>query len=641
MSWVDVRTKKIGKSAILTLGVLASVYTLTYYTDRGTGLITPEDHYMLSAGLAERILAYSNGDLSKLEFVDTDSTTQYGTNYIAYNIPLARIAYDTSAPKVFDSGYGYGSATIASLIRSSISAEQWFDSKHWLLKDDDFADKVNVAVLEPITFTMTVDAGVVNFSGYDLNFLCFGNLSRVDDYYYYNYTYANNRMSWGGSYFCFGGHSYYRPFVNIMAGYYDYGYTDVYGIRTNFHDYAIQKPVTYNGDSTITNWWDAIGNTNKTYSFTFQNSERWQSILANPTLYEAAPRYIFGTKDFLIEAEQFLQSLNCIAFVDADQALKLSVTNYVGLQYEYLDDSLSAYNSTLLADVGAVFATLQTQPSYIGEISRVNDGVLHTARYGSSSANTFSYSVSASTYKREEAEVPWDENDPLDWQPYESSCEIEVRIPVPKFKTIEPTTKISQALVESGVISKVHVFAPFSVEGVAPRNYGDPSSDPDTTIVYKTTPYNEGSIFTSILASTLTEPYKYVSGSLVNPYTIKYEGVDPSTVYYHPTPSSLLYKFVKIATIEAPTSTNDLRIAGSDIDIIFGVDESAATTLAVSFDDLNEKHTEVYAEYERSSYFGRSTTETITREKAFKIYTGSLFYIVEFDFEFFNPAATP
>jgi hypothetical protein len=158
--------------------------------------------------------------------------------------------------------------------------------------------------------------------------------------------------------------------------------------------------------------------------------------------------------------------------------------------------------------------------------------------------------------------------------------------------------------------------------------------------VYKTTPYNEGSIFTSILASTLTEPYKYVSGSLVNPYTIKYEGVDVGPVTY-PTLSSLLSKFVKIATIVDPTSTNDLRIAGSDIDIIFGVDESAATTLAVSFDDLNEKHTEVYAEYARSGYFGRSTTETITREKAFKIYTGSLFYIVEFDFEFFNPAATP
>ena len=640
MSWVDVRTKKIGKSAIFTLGVLASVYTLTYYTDRGTGLITPEDHYMLSAGLAERILAYSNGDLSKLEFVDTDSTTQYGTNYIAYNIPLARIAYNTKYPTSFDDDIG-GNATIAHLIKESVRAQQWFDSKHWLLKDDDFADKVNVAVLEPITFTMTVDAGVVNFSGYDLNFLCFGNLSRADDYYYYNYTYAMNRMSWGGSYFRFGGHSYYRPFVNIMAGYYDYGYTDVYGIRTNFHDYAIQKPVTYNGDSTITNWWDAIGNTNKTYSFTFQNSARWQSILANPTLYEAAPRYIFGTKDFLIEAEQFLQSLNCIAFVDADQTLKLSITNYVGLQYEYLDDSLSAYNSTLLADVGAVFATLQTEPSYIGEISKVNDGLLHTARYGAYSAYELAYSVYASTHKEERAEIPWDDEDPLLYEPYSSSCEISVTIPVPKFKTIEPTTKISQALVESGVISKVHVFAPFSVEGVAPANFGDPSSDPDTTtIVYKTTPYNEGSIFTSILASTLTEPYKYVSGSLVNPYTIKYEGVDLSTVYY-PTPSSLLSKFVKIATIVDPTSTNDLRIAGSDIDIVFGVDESAATTLAVSFDDLNEKHTEVYAEYARSGYFRRSTTETITREKAFKIYTGSLFYIVEFDFEFFNPAATP
>jgi hypothetical protein len=91
----------------------------------------------------------------------------------------------------------------------------------------------------------------------------------------------------------------------------------------------------------------------------------------------------------------------------------------------------------------------------------------------------------------------------------------------------------------------------------------------------------------------------------------------------------------------SPTSTNDLRIAGSDIDIVFGVNESAATTLDVSFGDLNEKHTEVYDEYEGRSYFRRSTTETITREKAFKIYTGSLFYIVEFDFEFFNPAATP
>jgi hypothetical protein len=211
-----------------------------------------------------------------------------------------------------------------------------------------------------------------------------------------------------------------------------------------------------------------------------------------------------------------------------------------------------------------------------------------------------------------------------------------VQIPVPKFKTVEPTTKISQTLLESGVISKVHIFAPFSVQGDAPANFGDPSSDPDTTIVYKTTPYNEGSIFTSILASTLTEPYKYVSGSLVNPYTIKYEGVDVGPVTY-PSLQSMFYKFVKIATIVDPTSTNDLRIAGSDIDIIFGVDESAATTLAVSFDDLNEKHTEVYAEYERS----RNTTETITREKAFKIYTGSLFYIVEFDFEFFNPAATP
>ena len=640
MSWVDVRTKKIGKSAILTLSVLASVYTLTYYTGRNTGLITPEDHYMLSAGLAERVLAHSNGDLSKLEFVDTDSTTQYGTNYIAYNIPLARIAYNTKYSESFDDDFG-GNATIAHLIKESVRAREWSDAKHWILKDDDFADKVSAAVLEPIKFTMTVEAGVVNFSGYELNFLCFGNLSRVDDYYYYNYTYARDQMSWGGSYLSQGGHDYYRPFVNIMAGYYDYAYTDASSTTISYHDHAIQKPVTYNGNSTITNWWDAIGNTNKTYSFTFQNSERWQYIFANPLEYVAAPRYIFGTKDFLIEAEQFLQSLNCVAFVDSGQALKLSVTNYVGLQYEDLDDSLSAYNSTLLADVNAVFTTLQTQPSYIGEISKVNDGLLHTARYGAYSAYELAYSVYASTHKEERAEIPWDDEDPLLYEPYSSSCEISITIPVPKFKTIEPTTKISQALVESGVISKVHVFAPFSVEGVAPANFGDPSSDPDTTtIVYKTTPYNEGSIFTSILASTLTEPYKYVSGSLVNPYTIKYEGVDVGPVTY-PTPSSLLYKFVKIATVVSPTSTNDLRIAGSNIDTVFGVDESAATTLAVSFDDLNEKHTEVYAEYERSGYFGRSTTETITREKAFKIYTGSLFYIVEFDFEFFNPAATP
>ncbi len=631
MSWVDVRTKKIGKSAILMLGVLASVYTLTYYTDRDTGLITPEDHYILSAGLAERILAHSNGDLSMLDFVDTDSTIRYGTNYTAYNLPVAMIAYNTEDPDYFDS-----SATIAGLIKNSVSAKQWFEAKHWILKDDDFATKVGAAVLEPITFAMSVEAGVVNFSGYDLNFLCFGDLSRADDYYYYNRFYARDQMSWGGSYLSQGGHDYYRPFVNIMAGYYDYAYTDASSTTISYHDHAIQKPVTYNGDSTITNWWDAIGNTNKTYSFTFQNSQRWQYIFANPTEYTAAPRYIFGTKDFLIEAEQFLQSLNCIAFVDADQTLKLSITNYVGLQYKYLNDSLGAYNSALLADVGTVFTTLQTQPSYVGEISRVNDGVLHTARYGSSSANTFSYSVSASTYKREEAEEPWDENDPLDWQPYESSCEISVTIPVPKFKTIEPTTKISQALVESGVISKVHVFAPFSVQGAAPVNYGEPS----LTTIYRSTPYNEGSIFASILASTLTEPYEYVSGSFVNPYTIKYEGVDLSTVT-DPTPASLLSKFVKIATIVAPTSTNDLRILGSSIDIVFGVDESAATTLDVGFGDLNEKHTEVFTEGETSTGFYQRTAETITRSRAFTVHTSHLLYIVEFDFEFFNPAATP
>jgi len=629
MDWVDVRTKKIGKSAILILGVLASVYTtLTYYTDRNTGLITPEDHYMLSAGLAERILAFSNGDLEALEFVDTGSTTQYGTNYIAYNIPLARIAYNTECSQSFDYDAGR-TATIASLIRASARGRDSPDARHWILKDDDFADKLDVAVLEPIKFTMTVDAGVVNFSGYDLNFLCFGNLSRADDYSYFNYWYARNWTQWG--YYSQGGYDYYRPFVNIMGGYYGYAYEDTSGTIINYHDHAIQKPVTYNGDSTITNWWNAIGNTNKTYSFTFQNSERWQYIFENPTAYAAAPRYIFGTKDFLIEAEQFLRSLNCIAFVDSTKALELSVTNYVGYKGAWADDSLSAYNPTLLADVGAVFATLQTEPSYVGNVSKVDDGVLHTARYGSGSDDHFRYWISAETHKTEKSDNP-----PV-WEPVGSWYEIQVEIPVPKFKTIEPTTKISQTLLESGVISKVHIFAPFSVQGDTPADFGDPSSDPDTTtIVYKTTPYNEGNIFTSILASTLTEPYKYVSGSLVNPYTIKYEGVDVGPVTY-PSLQSMFYKFVKIATIVDPTSTNDLRIAGSDIDIIFGVDESAATTLAVSFDDLNEKHTEVYAEYEGS----RSTTETITREKEFKIYTDSLFYIVEFDFEFFNPAATP
>ena len=629
MDWVDVRTKKIGKSAILILGVLASVYTtLTYYTDRNTGLITPEDHYMLSAGLAERILAFSNGDLEALEFVDTGSTTQYGTNYIAYNIPLARIAYNTECSQSFDYDAGR-TATIASLIRASARGRDSPDARHWILKDDDFADKLDVAVLEPIKFTMTVDAGVVNFSGYDLNFLCFGNLSRADDYSYFNYWYARNWTQWG--YYSQGGYDYYRPFVNIMGGYYGYAYEDTSGTIINYHDHAIQKPVTYNGDSTITNWWNAIGNTNKTYSFTFQNSERWQYIFENPTAYAAAPRYIFGTKDFLIEAEQFLRSLNCIAFVDSTKALELSVTNYVGYKGAWADDSLSAYNPTLLADVGAVFATLQTEPSYVGNVSKVDDGVLHTARYGSGSDDHFRYWISAETHKTEKSDNP-----PV-WEPVGSWYEIQVEIPVPKFKTIEPTTKISQTLLESGVISKVHIFAPFSVQGDTPADFGDPSSDPDTTtIVYKTTPYNEGSIFTSILASTLTEPYKYVSGSLVNPYTIKYEGVDVGPVTY-PSLQSMFYKFVKIATIVDPTSTNDLRIAGSDIDIIFGVDESAATTLAVGFGDLNEKHTEVY----REGYFYRSTTETITREKAFKIYTGSLFYIVEFDFEFFNPAATP
>lgn len=630
MSWVDVRTKKIGKSAILTLSVLASVYTLTYYTDRNTGLITPEDHYMLSAGLAERVLAHSNGDLTALEFVDTDSTTQYGTNYIAYNIPLARIAYDTERPEFFDGEAG-ANATIAGLIRASARARPWYDSRHWILKDDDFADKVNAAVLEPITFAMSVDAGIVNFSGYDLNFLCFGNLSRADDYYYYNRKYARNQTSYGGSYLRYGGYNYYRPFVNIMAGYYGYGYKDISNITINYHDYAIQKPVTYNGDSTITNWWDAIGNTNKTYSFTFQNSERWQYIFEHPTEYLAAPRYIFGTKDFLIEAEQFLQSLNCIAFVDSGRALELSVTNYIGYKGTSVNDSLSAYNPTLLADVGAVFTTLQTQPSYIGQIDQVDDGVLHTARYGISGTD-LTYGVYAETYKQERDTL----GDPIVYEPYSSWYDISVTIPVPKFKTIEPTTKISQTLVESGVISKVHVFAPFSVQGAAPVNYGEPS----LTTIYRSTPYNEGGIFTSMLASTLTEPYEYVSGSLVNPYTIKYEGVNLGPVTSRSLPS-MFYKFVKIATIVAPTSTNDLRIAGSDIDIIFGVDESAATTLDVGFDDLNEKHTEQYEEYETSSYRGRSTHETITREKKFTVHTSYLFYIVEFDFEFFNPAATP
>jgi len=635
MDWVDVRTKKIGKSAILMLGVLASVYTtLTYYTDRNTGLITPEDHYILSAGLAERILAHSNGDLEALNFVNTSSENLYGTNYTTYNLPVARLAYDTRNPEVFD-----GRATIAGLIRASAYARQWYDARHWILKDDDFEDKVGAAVLEPVTFTMTVNAGVVNFSGYDLNFLCFGNLSRADDYYYYNYKYAKERMSWGGSYLRQGGYNYYRPFVNIMAGYYDYGYKDTSNTIINFHDHAVQKPVTYNGDSTITNWWAAIGNTNKTYSFTFQNSERWQYVFANPTEYAAVPRYIFGTKDFLIEAEQFLQSLNCIAFVDSDQALVLSITNYVGYKGASANN-FSAYNPTLLADVGAVFATLQTEPSYVGDVSKVDDGTLHTARQG---GYGLEYWISAETHKTEQAEKY---DDPLVWEPVGSSYEIDVRIPVPKFKTVEPTTKISQTLLESGVISKVHVFAPFRVQGVSPPNYGDPSSDPDTTtIVYKTTPYNEGSIFTSILASTLTEPYKYVSGSIVNPYTIKYEGVGLHTVSY-PSLQSMFYKFVKIATIVDPTSTNDLRILGSTIDIAFGVDEIAATTLDVGFDDLNEKHTEVFDEYETSSYFRRSTIETISREKSFEVYTYGpserpLFYIVEFDFEFFNPDPTP
>lgn len=623
MSWVDVRTKKIGKSAIFTLSVLASVYTLTYYTERGTGLITPEDHYMLSAGLAERILANSNGDLSALNFVNTSSENLYGTNYTAYNLPVARLAYDTRNPEAFD-----GRATIAGLIRESIRARLWSDARHWILKDDSFADKVGAAILEPVTFTMTVNAGVVNFSGYDLNFLCFGNLSRADDYPYYNRFYARNQTSWGGSYLRFGGYNYYRPFVNIMAGYYDYGYKDTSNTTINYHDHAIQQPVAYNGGSTITNWWDAIGNTNKTYSFTFQNSERWQYIFANPTEYAAAPRYIFGTKDFLIEAEQFLRSLNCIAFVDSTKALALSITNYVGYKGLSINDSLSAYNPTLLADVGAVFATLQTEPSYVGDVSKVDDGTLHTARQG---GYGLEYWISAETYKTERAEKS---GSPLVYEPVASWYEITVSIPVPKFKTVEPTTKISQTLLESGVISKVHVFAPFSVQGDAPANFGEPS----LTTIYRSTPYNEGGIFINTLASELTQPYGYASGSVVNPYTIKHEGVN---VTIDADIAKFLYKFVKIATIEAPTSTNDLRIAGSAIDIIFGVDESAATTLAVSFSDLNEKHTEVNDEYETSSYFHRSTTETVTREKAFTIHTDSLFYIVEFDFEFFNPAATP